>query len=233
MTATVSGSASRNSEEQPKRRRRVLAFGLAGVVAAAGIAGAVVTSSAYFTDQKIISNNSVATNTLKVALNNNGVATALTPIAQTGLVPVDAAQAGHVNAFALTTKFDVKNVGTSAFNYKLNITGATYTKADGSALPATSDATNLNAADSAAKLMYEFGTVTGGTTTWSGTPRAFSTLGSGDEVALTTTPLAVNGVATYAVRFYIATSGDDNKLQDLKASFNLQVDAEQPRNLGV
>ena len=170
MTATVSGVPVPRSQKKSTGRRRFVAFGLAGVVVAAGVAGAVVTSSAYFTDEKTVATNTVQTNSITVGLFDGATdASALTSFSLANLAPASSAD---LTALKPSMKvFTVKNVGTGNFTWTGDIDTFVLTKTDGSALPGTTvvGGGSPSASDAQAKIYVQFGTPT---TFASGVPTA-------------------------------------------------------------
>jgi predicted ribosomally synthesized peptide with SipW-like signal peptide len=220
MTAQIQSSRSGVHDVSSRRRRRFLAFGLAGVVLAAGVAGAVVTSSAYFTDVKTISGNSVATHTIKLSV-NDGTASALTTFALTPLAPLAAAD---LNAQAPTQIFRIVNSGTGGFNWVANMTNVAYTGASGT--PVLTEATSPKLSVAKAALYYQIATTTAGVDTWQ-TAVLANTGGlmfTSTEAALT--GLAPAGIDAMKIRFYLDPAAD-NTLQDLKMTFDMVVTATQ------
>lgn len=232
MTAAVSGVPVPRSQKKSTGRRRFVAFGLAGVVVAAGVAGAVVTSSAYFTDEKTVATNTVSTNSISIALNNEQTTSALTAFAINNLAPYTTADLTALKAPMKV--FNVKNSGTGDFNWTADIDTFSLKKTDGSDLPATTGSGSPSIDDAMAKIYVQFGAPTA--INGSGVPTAVTweparTLTQTQDVAnkeIATTLLAQGTAAVNkVVRFYMDPSVTNN-YQNVKLSYTLRVNAEQP-----
>ncbi|MFD1714738.1 hypothetical protein ACFSBZ_09675 [Amnibacterium flavum] len=232
MTAIATRRRESQSVDPARRRQRFLALGLAGVVVAAGVAGAVVTSSAYFTDEKTVTTNTVQTNSITVGLFDGATdASALTSFSLANLAPASSAD---LTALKPSMKvFTVKNVGTGNFTWTGDIDTFSLTKTDGSALPSTTvvGGGSPSATDAQAKIYVQFGTPT---TLSAGVPTAVTwetartltdaLVSTNKEIAVTT--LAAGVTSTKVVRFYMDPTAT-NDYQNVKLTYTLKVNAEQ------
>ncbi|MFD1714730.1 hypothetical protein ACFSBZ_09635 [Amnibacterium flavum] len=231
MTATVTGTRVPAQSKKSSGRRRFVAFGLAGVVVAAGVAGAVVTSSAYFTDEKTVTTNTVSTNSISIALNNERTTSALTTFAITNLAPYTTAD---LAAYKPVMKvFNVKNSGTGDFNWTGDIDTFVLTKTDGSALPGTTGGGSPSSTDAQANIYVQFGTPTAfdgngvpTAVTWE-TARTLADSQTSTNKEIAQTSLTAGTTVNKVVRFYM-DSAVSNNYQNVKLSYTLRVNAEQP-----
>ncbi|MET0589781.1 MAG: hypothetical protein ABWZ77_01270 [Naasia sp.] len=255
MTAQVHSRKVEGGEPTARRRKKVTAFALAGLVATAGIAGVVVTSSAYFTDVKEIGTNTVTLRGVDIDAFSNGTATQtfdqfnlneLAPLA--GATPAEFATAP-------SQVFDLRNIGDSKFKYKVEVVDVVLKRKDGTTdLPTSDEATTVtNGALSAAtiKNVVKVNVVRGTQGSTPGyTPTAGKTL-----TELTTTPeilpdsgtgsilekknaSGIDDEATLGFRIWIEedslktsgvawTDAKKNQLQQLKITFKLKITATQ------
>lgn len=230
MTATA--ATRRLAETKPaKNRKKPLVLGLAALVVTAGVAGAVVTSSAYFTDEKTVATNTVSTNSITLGLfDGQTTASALATFSLTNLAPY---VQGDLDALKPKMKvFTVKNVGTGDFTWTGDVQDLVYTKTDDTPLPATTGAGSPSPEDAAQKILVQFGTPTAydgngvpTAVTWEGARTlAASQTATNKEIAVTT--LAASATSTKVVRFYLDPTVT-NDYQNVKVKYTLKADAEQ------
>jgi len=241
MTAQVQTRRAQNGEQQgAKRRNKVTAFALAGLVATAGVAGVVVTSSAYFTDVKEIGVNQVTLRGVDIEAYSSTENTILTSFDLEELAPLDGATASEFGT-APSRSFDVRNISTSPFDYKVEIVDIEVTQKDGSALPAAESATALT--EAAAKGVIKVNAVRA----LAGATPSYSAAGGKSLTDLTTTPeiladsrltledaAVTTDEAVVGVRFWIEQSDisawdatRQNKLQNLLVNYKIKLTATQ------
>jgi predicted ribosomally synthesized peptide with SipW-like signal peptide len=243
MTAQVQNRRPDAAQPSARRRKKAGAFALAGLVAAAGIAGVVVTSSAYFTDVKEISTNTVTLRGVDIEAYTSGTNTVLTSFDLTEMAPVLGTNATEFGT-APNRAFDVRNISTSPFKYHVEITGISVTQRDGSALPASDSATAL--ASTSALPVIKVNAVR---TTAGSTPAYVAADGKSLSV-LNTTPMilddsavlqkkddtagVVNDEAVVGVKFWIEqadiaswSADKQNLLQNLKVNYKIKLTATQ------
>ncbi|BDI23896.1 hypothetical protein [Herbiconiux sp. L3-i23] len=250
MTAQVHGSRMRGTDTPPKnRRKKVTAFALAGLVASAGIAGVVVTSSAYFTDTK---QTDVTVTTRSVTLNVKDGATqsALAPIALTDLAPLTAATPAEF-ATAPTRSFFIENAGTSKFSWKIEVTdiqvlnSAGTTTLSTTTTPNTGEVTLADAKDAIKVNVVDLAYAANPTVTYTAANgKTLTTLTSTPEILASSANLEKSGTAADAdkrsigVRVWVDqatlsantakwTTDYQNALQKMQVKFKLKITATQ------
>ncbi|MFD1714737.1 hypothetical protein ACFSBZ_09670 [Amnibacterium flavum] len=231
MTATAATRRPVSSQKPAKSRKRTFGIGLAALVVTAGVAGAVVTSSAYFTDEQTVATNTVSTNSIKLGLfDGQTAASALATFSLTNLAPFTSTDL--TNLKPAMKVFTVKNVGTGDFTWTGDIDSLVYTKTDGSALPGTTGSGSPSATDAGSKIYVQFGTPTAfdgngvpTAVTWE-TARTLADSQTAGNKEIASTTLSAAATSTKVVRFYLDTSAT-NDYQNVKVQYTLKANAEQ------